>query len=378
MPVNTPEVPQQADDNLIHSVIKRVATGPELSKNISYAEARSVTNALLAGSTDPVQAAIYLIGLRMKRETDDELRGVLDSLRANSVTATANVENLVVMSDPYNGFNRTLHASLFVLPVLAACGVSAYSHGVEIMGPKFGVTHHMIIKALGGDPLQSMQTLSDRLSDPAIGWGYADQAVFCPKLHSLSTLRTQIVKRTVINTAEGMLTPVPGQSKTHLVTGFVHKAYREIYTMLARHVPHDSLLLIRGTEGGVIPSFRAKARFVRFYGTDPETEHETDLEPLGLSREYRAEDIPDSMPEATAHPSTIGMKWDNEALAKLCAEKGIRALEGEPGAVHDAALLGATLIMWHIGKAATLEDAAAAAREAIESGAALKHFRAGL
>ncbi len=378
MAKHSAEVPEKADDILMHSVLQRVATGPELSKNISYEEAKSVTNALLEGTPDPVQAAIYLIGLRMKRETDDELLGILDSLRNHTEQTVATADDVVVISDPYNGFNRTLHASLFVLPVLAACGVKAYSHGVELMGPKFGVTHHSIIKALGGDPLQNMQSVADRLDNPDIGWGYADQSVFCKELHSLSKLRTQIVKRTAINTAEVMLTPVRGQSKTHLVTGYVHKPYRETYAMLGRHMSHDSLLLIRGTEGGVIPSFRAKAHFVRYSGNETETEHDIELESLGLARDYRAEDIPDSMPVAAPSPNTIGMKWDNDALAKLCAEKGLCALEGEPGAVQDAAVLGSALIMWHTGAKSSVADATEAARDAISSGAALQHLRAGL
>jgi len=55
-----------ADAALMRSAIQRVATGPELSKNLSRDEAHSVMLALLEGSADPVQAGVFLIGLRMK------------------------------------------------------------------------------------------------------------------------------------------------------------------------------------------------------------------------------------------------------------------------------------------------------------------------
>jgi len=116
MPNVAVDVPPVADAALMHSVIQRVATGPELSKNISYDEARSVMNALLAGDADPVQAAVFLIGLRMKRETEDEFKGVLDALRESTTTVQASVEHVVAMSDPYNGFNRTLHGCQCLLP----------------------------------------------------------------------------------------------------------------------------------------------------------------------------------------------------------------------------------------------------------------------
>ena len=45
------------------SIIKRVATGPELSKSISYDEARAGMRLVLDELADPVQAAVFLIGL---------------------------------------------------------------------------------------------------------------------------------------------------------------------------------------------------------------------------------------------------------------------------------------------------------------------------
>ncbi len=378
MPKVTAEVPPVADASLMHSVIQRVATGPELSKNISYDESRSVMNALLDGTADPVQAAVFLIGLRMKRETDDEVKGVLDALRDATVQVKANADHVVSFSDPYNGFNRTLHASLFALPVLAACGVSAYSNGVEMAGPKFGVTHHTILKALGGNPLRQMDELAHRLDDKTIGWGYADQSVFCPKLYSLNGLRQQIIKRPVLSTTEVMLSPVEGKLKTHLVTGYVHKPYREVYAMLARHMNYESLLLIRGTEGGVIPSFRAKVHLVRYQGDNKEEEHDIELEPMQLDREYRAEDIPETLPAPDSASAPLGMKWDIDALAALCAEKGLRALDGEEGPVYDAAVIGCALTLWHTGRCASMPEAAATARAAIKSGEAMKRLQAGL
>ena len=367
-----------ADAELMRSVIQRVATGPELSKNISYEEAQAVMHSLLDGSADPVQAGVFLIGLRMKRETEDEIKGVMDALQQRTSVVSAKAENVVAVADPYNGFNRTLQGSFFALPVLAACGVSVYSHGVESGGPKFGVTHHTIIKALGGDPNRSTESAAERISDKAIGWAYLDQKTMCPALYSLNELRARIVKRPVLSTTEVLVSPIKGQNKTHLITGYVHKPYRDTYCMLAKHVGYDSLLLVRGTEGGIIPSFRAAAHVVRY---DDNTEYEEldhDLTELDLLRDYRAEDIPDDLPLASGDNYPIGMKWDIDALSALCAERGRDALQGKPGAVFDAAVLGAALVLWHCGEEPNLTAAVTKARTAISSGAALQHLEAGL
>jgi len=330
MSANINQNVQPADAALMRSAIQRVATGPELSKNISYEESRAVMLAILDGSADPVQAGVYLIGLRMKRETDTELQGVMDALRETTTQLNANIDDVVVISDPYNGFNRTVHASLFAMPVLAACGVSVYSHGVDLVGPKFGVTHHAIMRALGGNPLHSVEEVEEvaaRIADSSIGWGYMDQAVFNPQLHSLNELRNRIVKRPVLSTTEVLLDPIRGQKSTHLVTGYVHKPYRETYAMLARYCNYNSLLLVRGTEGGVIPSFRKDAHIVHYVNGG--TEQELDIE---------------------------------------C----------EPGPIYDAAVLGAALTLWHMGRESTMSEAVKKAREAISSGSAAERLEAAL
>jgi len=375
---------QVADAELMRSAIQRVATGPELSKNLSREETRAVMHALLDGSADPVQAGVYLIGLRMKRETTDELQGVMDALQDRTDVVQSSVDDVVAIADPYNGFNRTLQGSLFVLPVLAACGIPAYSHGVELGGPKFGVTHHTIIKALGGDPLRNTATVAKRIADPNIGWGYLDQRIMCPALHQLNDLRARIVKRPVLSTTEVLVFPIKGTSKTHLITGYVHKPYRETYCMLARHVGYDSLLLVRGTEGGIVPSFRAPAHVIRYgEGVDHDegaSYQECDLElvDMDLLREYRAADIPDDLPLANKNEHPIGMKWDIDALSALCAAQGREALSGKSGPLLDAAVLGAALVMWHTGKERNLSKAADNARAVIASGQALQRLDAGL
>jgi len=52
---------------LMKSIIQRVATGPDLSKNIDFEEARDGMQAILRGEIDDVQSAIFLIALHETR-----------------------------------------------------------------------------------------------------------------------------------------------------------------------------------------------------------------------------------------------------------------------------------------------------------------------
>ena len=247
---------------------------------------------VLDGQVDPVQAGIFLIALRMKRETDDENLGILEALREAAHIVTAAVDEVVDIADPYDGFNRTLPASPFLPVVLAACDIPTVSHGVERMGPKYGVTHRQVLRAAGVPVNLGPEQAAARLGDPDIGWVYVDQEAFCPKLYRLSTLRTLIVKRPAITTAEVLIGPLRGRRKTHLVTGYVHKPYPRIYALLARAAHFDSALIVRGVEGGVVPSLRQAGK--AFYYHDAGRGTTLRVQPGGFWRRSVVTCPPDS------------------------------------------------------------------------------------
>ena len=104
---------------------------------------------------------------------------------------------------------------------------------------------------------------AERLENSKIGWAYLDQSQFCPDLYNLMGLRDKIIKRPVITTIEVLANPIVG-TKTHFVTGYVHKAYPPIYLNLSRNAGFDTAMVIRGTEGGVIPSLKQDGK-IHFY-----------------------------------------------------------------------------------------------------------------
>ena len=89
------EVAKYSSGAGMRTIIQRIATGPELSKDLSFDEAREAMDLVLQNRVDPVQAGVFLIALRMKRETDDENRGVLQALMDATHYATAEVEDVL-------------------------------------------------------------------------------------------------------------------------------------------------------------------------------------------------------------------------------------------------------------------------------------------
>ena len=277
------------------SIIQRVATGPQMSKSISYDEARAGMRFVFEVLADPIQSAVFLIGLRVKRETDDENKGVLQGIRDNTKTVVADVDELVDIADPYNGYGRSLPSSPFLPVLLAEAGAPAVSHGIKTVGPKFGVTHNQVLQAAGVSVELTGEEAGKQISNPEIGWAYVDQRSFCPSLFALADFRKRIVKRAAISTAEVLTGPVRGRKKTHLLTGYVHNEYPPIYTMLARHSGFDSALLLRGTEGGVTPSLRKRGEFVRYWEQSEDVVVEADPSKIGIEQENRPVPIPHAL-----------------------------------------------------------------------------------
>ena len=358
----------------MRSYIQRVATGPEYSKDISFEEARDAMTHILDGSADPVQAGIFLIALRMKRETLDENGGSLQAIIDASKILTANVDHVVDVADPYDGYTRGLPMSPFLPAVLAACGVPAVSHGAEAVGPKYGATHRKVLRAANINVDFTSQQAVEQINNSEISWAYIDQQQVCPALHNLIPLRTQIVKRPVITTVEVLIGPVRGKIGTHLMTGFVHKPYPPVYDYLAKLSGFDSAVLVRGVEGGVIPSLKQESKYFEYQNKGELKEIEIHPELVNIRQDVRAVPLPELGPAKTEGDNTAA-KIDIDQLAAEAAKIGVAALKGEKGPARDSLIYSSAIMLTHLGIEENLQASAEKISSVIDSGKALAHFQ---
>jgi anthranilate phosphoribosyltransferase len=244
------------------------------------------------------------------------------------------------------------------------------------MGPKYGVTHRQVLRAAGLPVDLGPEEVAARVGDPDIGWGYVDQKHFAPKLHALAALRTLILKRPAITTAEVLTGPLRGRVKTHLVTGYVHKPYPRIYALLARHAGFDSALIVRGVEGSVIPLLSQAGKVFHYHDGGEEVATELTPADVGIDQAMRAPRIPGRDARREEGGDEQGSATlDTAQVAKLAADAGMAALAGQPGATRDSLIYGGALCLWHRGRYESLAGAAQAVRTALDSGKALAHLR---
>jgi len=364
------------DEEFMRDVLQRIATGPTLSKDLPREDATRAMQIILDGKADEVQAGIFFIALRMKRETNDELIGILDAINSSILPLQVNIDELLTIVDPYDGYLRSSPSSPFLPAVLAACGQRVLTHGLESMGPKFGATHHAVLHAAGYKLPSNRQEVASALENKRIGWSYASQQLLAPKLAALSALRTRIVKRPSLTTIEVAINSIVPGGSSHLVTGFVHKPYPPIYASLAAAAGFSSTLVVRGVEGGVVPSLSQPARYFASVGEEELLQVDICPKDIGINRSERAVPLP-----ATLHSDSIRSVKAPEnpfadELATYSANLGIRALNAEEGYTRDSLVYAAAIILHGRCLTQSMPEAADRVREVLDNGSALAHFEA--
>ena len=350
---------------LIKSIIQRIAVGPDRGRDINHEEAYLATQALLNNELDPVQAAIFLIGLRMKRESMDEYKGIFQALQEPVATVHANLEHIIYLAEPYDGYARHLPMSPFIPAVLAACDFPCVIQGVKSVGPKHGVTAHQVYSEHGIIINSNTLSAQESLENNHCGWAYLDQSMVSPKLYDLQSFRDQIVKRTALTTLERLIRPIDAK-RTSLIIGYVHKAYPEIYAAIAKQASFNDTLLIKGIEGGITPALNKPLR--SFFATEQHFGEKEIINDLTAQYEFSGVMID---------------KTSQDSLAKQTLHAGLQALDGNRGNAYDSILLTSKTILKKLSPALEKlspeiqeKEASKKVAHVLDSGIAKKRFNA--
>jgi len=360
-------------ENILRGAIQKVATGPEFSKNISEDDSYHSMLNILEKDADSVQAAIYLIALRMKRETMEENIGSLKALIDKSNIITSSAEEIIDIAEPYNGFLRNTPTSAFLPAVFAASGLPCVTHGVENVGPKFGLTIKRILKTSGVNVEQDVYQAAESISNNEIGWAYVDQEKFCEPLYKLIDLRTRMVKRTILTTIEVLIGPIRGKNKTHLMTGYVHAAYPPVYSDLAKVSGFDSAILVKGVEGGVSPSLRGDGKVFYYVDNSEMQDIKFNAKEISIIQNMRAVPLPELEKVEEIKLDEISSDINVEDFSEKAADIGIKALNGEDGPAKDTLIYTGSIAL-SIIKQISFTDAAEQVKKAINSGKAKEFF----
>jgi anthranilate phosphoribosyltransferase len=335
-------------------ILGRVAVGPKGSRDLSEEQAYNALKLCLEREPSDIQIGVFLIALRLKRETLDENRGFLRALRESSTMLQSPAPRVLALCDPYDGFSRVPHFAPVVAAVLGACGLPTYVHGAWTMPPKDGITARQVLQAFGvrmghGYGQDSLNRAAARLA--STGAAYVAVEDFCPPLAGMTSIRKEIAKRPFLATLEKLIVPIRGSEETHVCSGWVHKGYDDVMMQLLQESDFTSTFLLKGREGHVDPFLHTDTETFAAKGKDPAV------------REW-------------LRPKSYGLvisndgDWDDlsaEGIAELWDQALTRKHREVPG--QTVRLLAGTMLA-HCGVASTIMRGVGLAHNAIVSGQA--------
>ncbi|KAJ8773522.1 hypothetical protein K2173_005768 [Erythroxylum novogranatense] len=354
--------------------------------HLGYEEVQGVLRDVLPLSADEGEGSgvsesllsAFLIGQRMNRETDRELKAYClafdDELGPPPV---ADVKSLTYYGEPYDGNTRYFKSTLFVAAVRSCYGESCLLHGVEWMPPKGGVTDEQMLKFMGANTSLTPFQAKELLEDKEVGFAYISQREACPSLYSLIGLREHVKKRPPLATTEKIQQFVRAKGREAIVSGFYHEGYEESLLMLMKRRGVHSGLVVKGEEGALSMTTRlrspsaSKGLPVNYCSGFRSLSKKYAFELDGVSRENFSIEV--NAKDYGFEPSDTP-RTDRSVPKNI--EVGLAALRGEKGPAYDRIVLNAGMVD-HLLGCDGAEDIASAldrAREAIDSGEALRRL----
>ena len=323
----------------VQQALARLLDGHDLSR----ADAREVMNEIMLGEATPAQIGGFLVALRLKGETADEIAGCAEAMREHVLTVRPKRDDLVDTAGTGGDAARTINISTAAALVAAAAGAGVAKHGNRAVSSASGSAD--VLEALGFR-LELPRAEIERSIDE-LGFGFLFAPTHHPAMRHAAPVRRELAARTVFNVL-GPLTN-PAGARAQVVGVYAPSLVRTIAEVLAQ-LGARRAFVVHGA-AGIDELSPAGPNLVCEVVDGDVREREIDPLELGVPR---------------CDPSELrgGSPGDNA--------EAIRAVfRGENGGKRSAILLNAAGAIAAAGHADDLREGLEVARTAVDSGAAL-------
>jgi len=167
------------------------------SEDLSASEAQEAMVTILSGSASTPQISAFLMGLRMKGETPDELLGFARAMREKTIRIDACVEPepLLDTCGTGGGTGSTFNISTVAAFVVAGAGARVAKHGNRSFSTQCGSAD--ILEHLGVDVSQPPERVAQAIREIGIGFLFAP--LLHPAMKHAQPARLELKMRTVFN-----------------------------------------------------------------------------------------------------------------------------------------------------------------------------------
>jgi anthranilate phosphoribosyltransferase len=317
-------------------------------RDLSQEGARDVMRSIMDGEATPAQIGAFLVALRIKGETADEIAGCAEAMREHVLVVRPARTDLVDTAGTGGDGAGTFNISTAAALVAAAAGAGVAKHGNRAVSSSSGSAD--VLEALGFNLELPPETIARSIDE--LGFGFLFAPTHHPAMRHAAPVRRDLATRTVFNVL-GPLTN-PAGARAQVVGVYAPELVPTIADVLAR-LGAERAFVVHGA-AGVDELSPAGSNLVCEVANGQVRRREIDPLDLGIDR---------CAPEELGG----GDPADN-------AETIRRIFSGAEGGKRDAVLLNAAGAIAAGGLARDLGEGVGLAREAIDSGAAGERLEA--
>jgi anthranilate phosphoribosyltransferase len=329
---------------VIQDALAQLLDGNDLSREAS----RRVMDTIMSGDATPGQIGGFLVALRLKGETADEIAGCAEAMRAHVLAVRPRREDLVDTAGTGGDGGRTFNISTAAALVAAAAGAGVAKHGNRAVSSNSGSAD--VLEALGFELELPAERIAESID--TLGFGFLFAPTHHPAMKHAAPVRRELAARTVFNVL-GPLTN-PAGARAQVVGVYSPDLVKTLAEVLAA-LGARRAFVVHGA-GGIDELSPAGPNLVCEVVDGGVREREIDPLELGIAR-CAPEELRGGTPDENAM-----------AIREVFA--------GGNGGRRDAILLNAAGAIAAGGHAEDLSEGLELAREAVDSGAAAERLEA--
>jgi anthranilate phosphoribosyltransferase len=328
---------------MIQQALQQVLDGRDLTRD----EAREVMGEIMAGDATPAQIGGFLVALRAKGETAEEIAGCAEAMRAHALAVQPRRDDLVDTAGTGGDGAHTINISTAAALVAAAAGAAVAKHGNRAVSSACGSAD--VLEALGFALEQEPPRIAESIDE--LGFGFLFAPLHHPAMRHAAPVRKELATRTVFNVL-GPLTN-PAGARAQVVGVYSRELVRTIAEVLAT-LGARRAFVVHGA-GGI-----------------------DELSPVGEN--LIAEVVDGSVRERTLDPEAdLGLpRCDLAELRGGAPQENAATVrevfDGADGGRRNAILLNAAGAIAAAGHAEDLREGLGLARDAVDSGAAAQRL----
>jgi anthranilate phosphoribosyltransferase len=314
-------------------------------REIFHDEMLHLMRQIMRGEMSPVMAAAIITGLRVKKETIGEIAAAATVMRefANHVEVADNSNFVDIVGTGGDG-SHTFNISTASMFVAAASGAKVAKHGNRGVSSKSGSAD--VLEALGVNIDLTPEQVAASIAETGMGFMFAPN--HHPAMKNIAPVRRELGVRTIFNILGPLTNPA---SAPNQLQGVFHEDLVGIQVRVMQRLGAKHVLVVYGKDGMDEVSLGAATRVGELKNGEV-TEYEIHPEDFGLqmvsNRSLKVQDA-------------------QESKAML-----LGALNNKAGVAREIVTLNAGTALYAADIVDSIDAGMAAAREAIESGAARK------